>query len=135
MSSCVQDQNIFILCYVLHFAQVIFGFQDVEDMDVDDDDDVETEASKNEDKFIGRLLKDVATLTGKADFSTSRNLTSKVREKVTQFLRSSALFFHYYRDVPAPQKSGFSDLCRYLGVPQTFGELVDLPGVREIFDG
>ena len=131
------------LCFVQALAQIIIGFEALPKESAVDEESARGQqqqqlpsCSEAEDKLLKRLWKQSCELTGRSPTDIPENFGQQVKYKVQRFLRCSALFFHFYSDIPLPKNAcSFDDLCHYLGLNPDLSVMLKTKGLQEIMEG
>ncbi|XP_058788603.1 E3 ubiquitin-protein ligase UBR2 [Phymastichus coffea] len=100
---------------------------DVMEMDSEAAEDISDEGAR-ESSTILKVLEVLGVSPGKRHPS---EIWRRVRQCCSTFLRCCVLYFHFVTDVPAPMDltefdgDSYENMCRYLGLPESFDELFD----------
>ena len=145
-----EDHNILLLCFIAHIIQIMVNFpiSQLEKAKMEKFGPI-----AEEDKCIKLFGHKISTTLGIEYFTniseqkttvdkSTNNLSVILKTKLLRFLRCSALFFHFYTDIPLPDNAVkgnnpqfvYEALTTYLGLPTTITNLLQIPGVTEITD-
>ena len=141
-----KDHHLVRLCFIVTLVKSIITFEA--------DCNIDASSVTREDKELGRLVKEIAEVSGCADHTLmkSNNVSGSdialtpsqaLKAKLLRFLRCAALYMHFLTDVPLPSKIEnhqsnpdkiYSKLCTYLDLPTGLVELIQSAGFSKVVD-
>lgn len=107
-----------ILAFIVALIQILLGFSDA--------DIPSGRKESSDDRVVKRLIDD---LTGTRKWGSIAGLADGVKAKLEYFLKGAAFIMYFYTDIPMPEGTGFKDISKYLGLPDTIQGILELPGV------
>jgi hypothetical protein len=126
-----QDNHIVRICFALALMQTLLCLSNhVED--VPDRSSLNSSVDKKEEEAVCKLLADLLGAGAASAVAHGSDLASLVKTRLMPFLRSACLFYHGYTDVPLPTNEAFSDLCQYLGLPESIDVFINEPGTKSL---
>lgn len=127
----MQELNTLKLVFLSHIVKILLTADFSEGlvpMDVDEEDS----AAKSNILELVSTVRKVAAVSGGENVAKldARAVWTQVKEACIPFLRCCALFYHFLTGVPGPDVlmevggDSFENLCAYLGLPNSYHELV-----------